>query len=116
MDGNGRWATQRKQPATFGHDHGVKALRAVVECCDAWAIPYLTVYAFSAENWHRDASEISFLFGLMERVLTQELDELAGRRARLRFVGDWSRLPQPLQNAMYRCEYEINYGRGKVDT
>ncbi len=102
MDGNGRWAAQRKQAATVGHDQGVKALRTVVECCDAWSIPYLTVYAFSSENWSRDPSEVSFLFGLMERVLTQELEELAGRSARLRFVGDWSRLPQSLQNAMYR--------------
>lgn len=104
MDGNGRWAAKQQRPAMFGHDRGVQALRKVVECCGAWKIPYLTVYAFSTENWQRNADEVSFLFGLMERVLTSDLGEMASTGVRLRFLGERARLPPSLQEAMERAE------------
>lgn len=104
MDGNGRWATSRRQPVMFGHDKGVQALRDVVECCGTWGIPYLTVYAFSTENWNRGRDEVNFLFSLMERVLTQELESMSNRGVRLRFFGQLAQLPDDLQAAMQKAE------------
>jgi undecaprenyl diphosphate synthase len=69
MDGNGRWAEQRKMPRTVGHSQGARTLKKLLQCCDDWGIEALTVYAFSSENWRRPVDEVNFLMNLFERML-----------------------------------------------
>lgn len=106
MDGNSRWAAQAGLPAALGHQRGVDALRDTVRCCRKWGIKCLTVYAFSAENWQRHPSEISFLLSLMEQVLRQELPSLQKEGVRLRFIGELTMLPRSLQTEIHRAERE----------
>src|ERR1700752_3430067 len=86
MDGNGRWATQRGLPRVAGHSEGVKSARTVVRTADALGVPYLTLYAFSSENWSRPSEEVSTLMSLLERSIHQELPELMARNVRLRVI------------------------------
>ncbi|GAA5785755.1 polyprenyl diphosphate synthase [Chitiniphilus shinanonensis] len=88
MDGNGRWAKQRMMPRVFGHKRGVDALRETVKSCDALGVQYLTVFAFSSENWRRPADEVSFLMGLFLRVLNTEIERMHERGIRLKIVGN----------------------------
>ena len=97
MDGNGRWAQQRKLPRVMGHRKGVDTLRELLRCCKDWGIPALTVYAFSTENWGRPLDEVDFLMVLFERMLRAELAELVRENVRIRFVGDLDRLRPSLQ-------------------
>ena len=97
MDGNGRWAKQRKLPRVMGHRKGVDTLRELLRCCKDWGIPALTVYAFSTENWGRPLDEVDFLMVLFERMLRAELAELVRENVRIRFVGDLDRLRPSLQ-------------------
>ncbi|GGP18748.1 isoprenyl transferase [Silvimonas iriomotensis] len=90
MDGNGRWAKQRLMPRVFGHKKGVDALRATVKACDKLGVKYLTVFAFSSENWRRPADEVSFLMGLFLKVLQSEVDRMHENGIRLKIVGDRS--------------------------
>jgi undecaprenyl diphosphate synthase len=87
MDGNGRWATQRGLPRVAGHREGVKAARTVVAAADAAGLRYLTLYAFSTENWSRPEREVSTLMSLLERSIARELPELVRRNVRLRVIG-----------------------------
>jgi len=93
MDGNGRWATLRGLPRIEGHRMGVRSVRAVVECARELGIPYLTLYAFSTENWGRPAAEVSTLMALLREFLVKELPELRERGIRLRVIGEVSKLP-----------------------
>ncbi|PSC68915.1 UDP pyrophosphate synthase [Micractinium conductrix] len=104
MDGNSRWATARCLPRLAGYQRGVEALRRMVRCCQAWGVPCLTVYAFSAENWQRGGAEVSALLALMGRVLATEVAALATTGVRLRFVGELERLPEGLQAEMRSAE------------
>lgn len=104
MDGNSRWAQRRGLPAAVGYQRGVEALRRVVRCCYEWGIPCLTVYAFSAENWRRAPAEVTALLALMERVLADEVAELASAGVRLRFIGELDRLPTGLRRSMCSSE------------
>ncbi|WP_408611924.1 polyprenyl diphosphate synthase [Chitiniphilus purpureus] len=88
MDGNGRWAKQRLMPRIFGHKRGVDALRETVKACDALGVRFLTVFAFSSENWRRPADEVSFLMGLFLRVLDSEIERMHERGIRLKIVGN----------------------------
>ncbi|HXE20447.1 MAG TPA: polyprenyl diphosphate synthase, partial [Castellaniella sp.] len=88
MDGNGRWATQRRLPRTAGHVRGVQAVRRVVEACGRRGVEYLTLFAFSSENWRRPAQEVSLLMRLFVRTLEKEVDRLVAQGVRLRVVGD----------------------------
>ncbi|WP_405051575.1 polyprenyl diphosphate synthase [Silvimonas sp.] len=90
MDGNGRWAKQRLMPRVFGHKKGVEALRQAVKACDTLGVKYLTVFAFSSENWRRPADEVSFLMGLFLRVLQSEVDRMHENGIRLKIIGDRS--------------------------
>src|SRR5437899_10906520 len=87
MDGNGRWATRRGLPRVAGHSEGVKAARTIVRAADALGIRYLTLYAFSSENWSRPSDEVSMLMSLLERAIRSELPELMRRNVRLRVLG-----------------------------
>jgi undecaprenyl diphosphate synthase len=88
MDGNRRWARARGMPPLFGHQRGAEAVRRTVEGCRKWEIPYLTLFAFSSENWKRPASEVSELMNLLRFYLRREINELARGGVRLRFLGE----------------------------
>lgn len=88
MDGNGRWATQRFLPRTAGHVKGVQAVRRVVEACGRRGVQYLTLFAFSSENWRRPQEEVSMLMRLFVQTLEKEVDKLAAQGVRLHVVGD----------------------------
>ncbi|MCU0977011.1 MAG: polyprenyl diphosphate synthase [Steroidobacteraceae bacterium] len=92
MDGNGRWAQRRHLPRTAGHRAGIKAVRATVEHSVRRGVGALTLFAFSSENWRRPADEVDVLMKLFVEVLGREVDELAEKGVRLRFIGDRSAL------------------------
>lgn len=90
MDGNGRWATSRHLPRVAGHGKGVEAVRVVVRTCARLGVEYLTLFAFSSENWRRPADEVSVLMRLFLNALEREIDQLQSNGIRLRVVGDLS--------------------------
>ena len=92
MDGNGRWAKARGLPRIAGHQRGAEAVRKVVQSCAELGVSYLTLYAFSSENWKRPATEVDDLMGLLRVYLRRELAELDRNNVRVRFIGDRSRL------------------------
>lgn len=94
MDGNGRWAKKKGMLRTFGHKNAIKAVRSAIEGCDDLGIPYLTLYAFSSENWARPFEEINFLMGLLANSLKKELKTLQENNIRLRTIGDINSLPK----------------------
>lgn len=99
MDGNGRWAQQRGLPRTEGHKRAKETVRAIVETSRDLGLSYLTLYAFSSENWQRPTSEVSVLMGLFRRYLRNELDRLMDYNIQLRALGDMSRLPTAVRQA-----------------
>jgi undecaprenyl diphosphate synthase len=105
MDGNGRWAAQRDLPRTKGHEQGERALYDVVEGALDIGLPYLTVYAFSTENWDRPASEVRFLMNFNRALIRDRRDDLHERGVRIVFLGrrDW-RLPRSVQREMDSAE------------
>jgi len=103
MDGNGRWATKRHLPRSFGHKAGVDALRRVVECATDEHIPMLSVYAFSTENWDRPQDEVSGLMRLVWEVLQSDVDRLNRNGVRLRHIGRLEGLAPDLQQAILRA-------------
>jgi len=104
MDGNGRWAKKRFLPRVAGHKRGVETVRKVVRACMERGVEYLTLFAFSSENWRRPAEEVSFLMGLFLRSLEQEVARLHENGIRLRIVGDLSRFDAPLVELIRRSE------------
>ena len=96
MDGNGRWAAQKNLPRSAGHQAGGEAVRRVVSHCRKLDIPYLTLYAFSQENWRRPTDEINFLFDLLVKFLKNELNLLQEQNIRLNILGDVAALPRTL--------------------
>ena len=100
MDGNGRWAKERGLPRVNGHENGAHALRAVTETCVELGVKYLTVYAFSTENWKRPAEEVRSLFGLLEHFLAAELPTLLANRVQLRAIGRLQELPESTRAAL----------------
>lgn len=104
MDGNGRWAKKRFLPRVAGHVKGVEAIRKTIEGCIVRNIPYLTVFAFSSENWKRPSEEVNFLMNLFLSSLEKETDKLHANDIRLKVVGDLSRFDVPLQKAIAAAE------------
>jgi undecaprenyl diphosphate synthase len=104
MDGNGRWAQKRHMPRTLGHAKGAAGVRACVESCAKKGIKYLTLFAFSTENWSRPADEVSTLMGLFIQYLEKELSTLSQAGVRLRVIGDISAFSQELQNRIQAAE------------
>jgi len=100
MDGNGRWAQKRGLERLLGHREGYRVLRRVLLDCSELGIQFLTVYAFSAENWRRPESEVSGLFSLIERAARDELRVMHQNRVRIRVAGDLQALPKGLQDAL----------------
>jgi undecaprenyl diphosphate synthase len=104
MDGNGRWAKQRFMPRVAGHQRGVEALRGVVKACLDLGVGYLTVFAFSSENWRRPVDEVSFLMSLFLKMLEREVDKLHRNNIRLNIIGDRSSFDDKLQQTMRDAE------------
>lgn len=122
MDGNGRWAKSRGLPRTAGHKKGAESLRSMLQACRDEGIGYLTVYAFSSENWKRPAEEVSDLMQLLKMYLHREIKELAANGIRLRFIGDRSLLATDVHelieqgekstahNALFHLTIALSYG------
>lgn len=104
MDGNHRWARQRRLPGASGHRAGAKNLKVVAEACAERGVEFLTLFAFSTENWERPKREVKLLLDLMRGVLNDDIDELNSKQVRLRFVGERSRFPADLQHLMVQGE------------
>ncbi|MDA9769547.1 isoprenyl transferase [Emcibacteraceae bacterium] len=122
MDGNGRWAKSRRLPKFAGHKKGADAVRGIVEACCDLDIKYLTLYAFSSENWNRPLEEVSDLMGLLKIYLTKEIDELHQKNIRISFIGSRNRLSKNIislidmaeektrNNDKLRLTLALNYG------
>ncbi|MGD1103678.1 MAG: isoprenyl transferase [Terriglobia bacterium] len=122
MDGNGRWAKRRRLPRIAGHRAGISAVRQAVEACARLGVPYLTLYAFSVENWKRPHTEIKLLMGLLREYLKKEIGELNRQNIRLEVIGRIQELPEPVlhdlhnaldrtrQNTGLRLILALNYG------
>ncbi|MDF1504694.1 isoprenyl transferase [Roseisolibacter sp. H3M3-2] len=102
MDGNGRWARERLLPRPLGHRSGMKAVRDVVEGALAAGVEYLSLFAFSQENWQRPATEVGALMSLLEEYIAREVDELREQGVRVRVLGDLARLTPPAARAVER--------------
>lgn len=112
MDGNGRWAKQQGKMRIFGHQHGVDAVRATTEACAELGVKYLTLYAFSTENWNRSSLEVNALMTLLTTSLKNELKTLRDNNIRLNAVGDLKRLPKSQYDAlMYAIDDTKEYTR-----
>jgi undecaprenyl diphosphate synthase len=101
MDGNGRWARQRGLDRIFGHKQGVKALREVIETAAELGIRYLTLYAFSTENWNRPGEEVSALMGIMIQSLNNETDTFMKNNIRFKVIGDVNRLADDVKKRLF---------------
>ena len=104
MDGNGRWAQQRGRPRLFGHHAGAKRVREIVAACPELGVKYLTIFAFSTENWKRTQIEVAGLMSLFRRYLEREADELFSSGVCVRFIGDRVRLDDKLVKLMDELE------------
>ncbi|MET3131903.1 undecaprenyl diphosphate synthase [Oxalobacteraceae bacterium GrIS 1.11] len=104
MDGNGRWATKRFLPRVAGHVKGAEAVRGVVEACLDRGIDYLTLFAFSSENWRRPEEEVSLLMRLFMTMLEREVSKMHANNIRLKVVGDLSRFSAKLQEMIANAE------------
>lgn len=100
MDGNRRWAKNKNLPSAFGHKKGVEALKNVMRACDDFGIKYLTVYAFSTENWKRTPEEVKFLMDLLGETLKNELKEMHQNNVVISFIGDITQLSNGLQKIL----------------
>lgn len=104
MDGNGRWAKQRFLPRVAGHQRGVETVREMVKSCRVLGVEYLTLFAFSSENWRRPADEVSFLMQLFVKMLEREVSNLHRNNVRLKIIGDLTRFDAQLQNYITEAE------------
>lgn len=104
MDGNGRWANQRGMPRAYGHRQGMESLHAVVRAAGDLGIRYLTLFAFSSENWRRPETEISGLFGLLKTFVQRDLAELRSRNVRVRVIGERGTLKKDILKLLIEAE------------
>lgn len=122
MDGNGRWAQKRGRPRLFGHHAGARRVREIVAACPGAGVKYLTIFAFSTENWKRTQTEVAGLMALFRRYIQREAQALLREGVRVRFIGDRDRLDPSLvkmmdqlealtaENDMIHLTIAINYG------
>ena len=115
MDGNGRWAKQRGRPRLFGHRAGAESLRAILRACRDHGVEFLTVYAFSTENWVRPEDEVSGLMSLLKTFLKKDEHELHENQVRLRVTGRLQDLPKAVRNELERVMAATrNYEKGHL--
>ncbi|MDX9883891.1 MAG: isoprenyl transferase [Prolixibacteraceae bacterium] len=112
MDGNGRWAEKNGKERTFGHEHGVESVRSVVEGAGEVGVQYLTLYAFSTENWGRPQSEVDALMELLVHSISNETDELMQKNVRLQVIGDVKSLPKNVQDKLCWCIDKLKNNTG----
>lgn len=111
MDGNGRWAKARGLERSEGHKEGVEAIRKVLKAATSASVKYLTLYAFSTENWHRPTDEVDGLMDLMVYAITRETAELKSNGVRIRAIGNIERLPTHVREALQECIEETSEGK-----
>lgn len=116
MDGNGRWAKQRYLPRTAGHYQGAKAVREIVAACAARGVRYLTLFAFSSENWRRPAEEVSILMQLFMRMLKGEVSKMQENGVCLKVIGDLSRFSPELQALIAQAQADTAHNSTLVLT
>ena len=116
MDGNGRWARARGLPRIAGHKQGAEAVRSTVRACSDLGIAYLTIYAFSSENWKRPATEVDDLMGLLRLYIRRELVSLRDEGVRIQFIGDRSRLDIEINHLISESEENTKDNRGLIFT
>ena len=104
MDGNGRWATKRGLPRSFGHNKGVSVLREIIRVSKKLGCKVLTVYAFSTENWTRPTKEVNYLINLFSEVLKNEIKKIHEESIKIKFVGDLGPFPETLKKIIYNSE------------
>src|SRR6266536_5709294 len=112
MDGNGRWAKQRRLPRVEGHRHGVESVRAVVRAAGEVGVKYLTLYAFSVENWNRPKDEVDTLMKYLARFLKSEVSELNRNNVRLEVIGQIYRLPEFVQQQLKKTQTALAKNNG----
>lgn len=112
MDGNGRWAKSRGMIRTQGHKMGVETLKVIVEACSDLGIKYLTAYAFSTENWKREATEVSAIMKLIEIYLKSELKKMMANGVRFKTIGDLSAMPKNIQKILYDSMEQTKDNKG----
>lgn len=116
MDGNGRWAKSRGKSRVFGHREGVRSVRDIVEACGQIGVQYLTLYAFSTENWKRPKDEVSMLMRLLVSSLRQEINSLHKNDVRLNVIGELSKLPKEAQAELLESIEKTKKNKGLVLT
>lgn len=116
MDGNGRWATKRFLPRVAGHVKGVEAVRGIVEACIRREVKFLTLFAFSSENWRRPAEEVSLLMRLFVTALDKEVSKMHANDVRLKVVGDLTRFDAQLQKMILAAENKTANNKGLTVT
>lgn len=112
MDGNGRWARRRMLPRSAGHREGVKALKNIVATCADLGISFLTVYAFSTENWARPKDEVEGIFALVKKFTDDDIGFLNGHNVRLNFIGNIAGLPADVKEAADRATQKTAQNKG----
>ena len=112
MDGNGRWATKRFLPRVAGHSQGLNTVREIVKECGDLGVEYLTLFAFSSENWRRPAEEVGFLMKLFLTALEKEVSRLDKNNVRLRVVGDLTKFDQQIQERVVQAEEKTAHNTG----
>ena len=112
MDGNRRWAKEKFLPSAMGHQKGVDSLRSTMRLFNKYGIKYLTVYAFSTENWNRKKEEVEFLMGLLAQTLLNELDEMHKENVKIKFLGNISKLNQKLISIIHNAEHKTKDNTG----
>ena len=112
MDGNGRWAQARGRPRLFGHHAGARRVRDIVSACPELGVKYLTIFAFSTENWKRTQTEVAGLMTLFRRYIMKEMQEFVKENVRVRFIGDRPRLDAKLRGLMDEAERMTNQCTG----
>lgn len=111
MDGNGRWAKKKGKPRIFGHKEGAESLRAVLKASAEFGVKYLTVYAFSTENWGRPQDEVDFLMNLFASTIDREMKELIKNGVRLKFLGRLEKFSPALQEKMKKAMEQTKDGK-----
>ena len=112
MDGNRRWAKEKFLPSAMGHQKGVESLKSTLRLFDKFGIKYLTIYAFSTENWNRKKEEVEFLMGLLAKTLLNELDEMHRENVKITFFGDLSKLNPKLIEITRHAEEKTKNNTG----
>ena len=112
MDGNRRWAKVQGKPVSFGHKEGAKTLEKIVRYANKIGLEYITVYAFSTENWNRSKDEVEFLMKLLFQTIKDEILDLNKNEIKVKFIGDLSKLSDSLQNLLYKTENDTKNNNG----